>query len=235
MEDRKIMILLEGSICAGKTTIGRRAKATGLYDFVEEPVNQWENQVLEDPPDPNNPTVDLLGWFYEKMKERAFAFQINAFTTRAKNWTEILAITDHRKVILERSIFCDRYVFAKNCFQSGLMSVEEWTIYCGLWDFENSQSDRITEPNLTVYLRTPAEICYERKIKDPNRTAEKNIPLEYFQALEKLHDDWLLTENPKIIVLDGTLQWTPEAFIAEIENAILISEEQLDKRPNLFA
>ena len=38
MEDRKV-ILLEGNIAAGKSTVGRALKESGMFDFIEEPVD----------------------------------------------------------------------------------------------------------------------------------------------------------------------------------------------------
>jgi len=191
------MILFEGNIAAGKSTVGRRLHTSGWFGFVEEPVGSWQKEFAG----------NLLGMFYEDPKRWSFTFQLAAFVTRAKTWTEVLQLTDHCNVVLERSIYCDRYVFAKNCFQSGLMSETEWQLYCRLWDW--LESNWCTPPDHIVYLRTPAEVCHER-IRERGRTEEDAIPLDYLQALEKLHDEWLL-DHPSAIVLDGTRQWTAEA------------------------
>ncbi len=187
------MILFEGNIAAGKSTMGRRLQASGQFGFVEEPVGAWQNDFA----------VNLLGLFYEDPKRWAFTFQLAAFTTRAKTWTEVLSMIDHSTVVLERSIYCDRYVFAKNCYQSGLMSETEWQVYCKMWDW--LQSNWCTEPDKIVYLRTPAEICCER-IEQRGRAEEHTIPLDYLRDLEQLHDEWLL-DNPKAVVIDGCRQW----------------------------
>jgi len=227
------MIFLEGDICSGKSTLGERLARSGLFGFVGEPVGVWQNQELKDPPDPENPEVNLLDWFYRKMKERAFAFQIYTFTTRAKTWAEVLAMIDHRNVVLERSIYCDRYVFAKNCFQNGLMSPEEWTIYCRMWDWLNS--NWCTEPNKIVYLRTPAEVCFDRiqeEIKQGQRKEEKNVPLGYLRDLEVLHDEWLI-DNPKSITIDGCKLWTAKEFydvLIEADVALATEEELISAR-----
>jgi deoxyadenosine/deoxycytidine kinase len=124
----------------------------------------------------------------------------------------VLALTDHSKVILERSIFCDRFVFAENCYRTGLMSLAEYQLYCGLWDF--LVSNYCVKPDLTLYLRTPAEVCLQR-IRTRGRAEESNITLEYLLQLERLHDDWLLGD-PSAVVLDGEHRWSRTEILAEI-------------------
>jgi deoxyadenosine/deoxycytidine kinase len=195
MEDRK-MILLEGNIGAGKSTMGRILKASGLFDFIEEPVEAWQEGFA----------ANLLDAFYSDMKRWAFTFQITAFVTRAKTWQEVLALTDHSRVVLERSIFTDRYVFATNSHRLGGMTDAEWQVYCGLWDF--LATNYCVEPECILYYRTPAEICVER-MKTRGRSEEVGVSLEYLRQLEALHDQWLL-ERPGAVLLDGTRAWTAE-------------------------
>lgn len=193
------MILLEGNIGAGKSTVGHVLRTSGLFEFIEEPVDRWQSGFAS----------NLLGMFYNDMERWSFTFQILAFITRAKTWQEILAQTDHSRVVLERSIFTDRYVFATNLHEMGIMSEIEWQVYCGLWDF--LQSNYCVEPNAIVYLRTPAEECMER-IKIRDRSEEVGIELDYLKHLEALHDGWLL-DNPRAVVLDGNERWTAEAVL----------------------
>jgi len=89
MKGNRTMILLEGIIAAGKSTIGRRLAESELFGFIEEPVTLWRNFRL-----PGGETVNLLDWFYEDMKRAAYTFQTAAFITRAKNWAEVLAKTE---------------------------------------------------------------------------------------------------------------------------------------------
>jgi deoxyadenosine/deoxycytidine kinase len=201
--DDRQMILLEGNIGAGKTTVGRTMSSSGIFGFIEEPTAAWRQGFAS----------NMLELFYADPHRWAFTFQICAFNTRAKTWKEILARTDHSRVLLERSIFCDRYVFAENCYRTGLMSLTEYQLYCGMWDF--LVSNYCVQPDLILYLRTPAEVCMER-IHGRGRTEETGITLEYLHQLEKLHDEWLVgAENA--VVLDGERRWTTELLLAEIQ------------------
>jgi len=200
----RIMILIEGNIGAGKTTVGRALADSGDFGFIEEPTKAWQEDFA----------CNMLELFYSDPHRWSFTFQTCAFITRAKTWHEVLAATDHDRVILERSIFCDRFVFAENCYRTGLMSLVEYQLYRGLWDF--LVSNFCVEPDLILYLRTPAEVCLQR-IRERARGEESGITLEYLLQLERLHDDWLL-DHPKAVVLDGERRWTAPEILAETES-----------------
>jgi deoxyadenosine/deoxycytidine kinase len=202
-EDERLMILLEGNIGAGKTTVGRALAQFGSFGFIEEPTSTWREGF----------SSNMLGLFYENPTRWAFTFQICAFVTRAKTWSEVLALTDHSKVLLERSVFCDRYVFAENCYRTGLMSETEYQLYRSMWDF--LVTSYCVQPDVILYLRTPAEVCLNR-IVDRGREEESSIPLDYLLQLEGLHDEWLI-EHPKAVVLNGERWWTPEEIGAQIQ------------------
>ena len=203
----KHMILLEGNIGAGKSTVGRALKRERIFDFIEEPVAKWQTGFAS----------NLLESFYRDMNRWAFTFQILAFITRAKTWQEILAETEHERVILERSIFTDRHVFARNIYRIGAMTETEWQIYCGLWDF--LVANYCLEPDCIVYLRTPADVCLER-IRMRGRGEETDISLEYLEQLEALHDDWLLDlDHPPVVTLDGRERWAA-AQVLELTNCL---------------
>ncbi len=202
------MILLEGNIGAGKTTVGNLMKASGMFGFIEEPVEKWKEGFAS----------NLLESFYSDMKRWSFTFQIMAFTTRAKTWKEILELSDHSRMVLERSIFTDRYVFAHSLHQLGMMNDSEWQVYAGLWDFLSS--NYCVTPDCIIYLRTPAEVCLER-IRLRGRGEEGGIRLDYLKQLEELHDKWLLG-HPHSIVLDGTKESTIDNIILKIKETGLI-------------
>jgi len=196
--DRK-MILLEGNIAAGKSTVGKVLKASGMFDFIEEPVDEWQGGFAS----------NMLDTFYRDMERWAFAFQMVAFITRPKTWDEIRSLTSHSLVVLERSVFTDRHVFAPMLHGLGAMTDAEWQVYCGLWDCV--VSNYCAEPDCIFYLRTPAEFCMER-ISTRGRDEEGGITLDYLRQLERLHDEWLL-RHPRVSTLDGTRWWTADEIL----------------------
>jgi deoxyadenosine/deoxycytidine kinase len=200
-----LMILLEGNIGAGKTTVGKIIAESATFGFIEEPTAAWRQDFA----------VNMLELFYSDTPRWAFTFQIVTFVTRAKTWLEISALIDQNKVVLERSIFCDRFVFVENCYRTGLMSLAEYQLYCRLWD--SLVPNYLDQPDLILYLRTPAEVCLER-IRARGRAEESGIPLEYLLQLEKLHDEWLFND-PQAIVLDGERRWSTAEVLAKIDAA----------------
>jgi len=191
-EDRE-MILVEGNIAAGKTEFCLTLERSGQFAFIPEPVDQWRD-------------ANLLQLFYDDPARWAFTFQMVAFATRAKTWDEVLKLTDHRRVVLERSVYCDRYVFAKNCRVTGLMTEMEYLAYCRIWDF--LADNWCAQPDRIIYLRTPPEECL-RRIAKRGRIEEQGISLDYLQQLARLHDEWLMGYKD-VIVLDGMRRWTAE-------------------------
>jgi len=201
MEGR-LMILLEGNIGAGKSTLGAILKESGLFEFIPEPVEQWRRGFAS----------NLLDDFYADQKRWAFTFQQAAFTTRAKTWQEVSVLTDQRRVVLERSIYADRYVFAQNAYKNGVMTEAEWQIYRRLWDW--MEENWCTRPDRILYLRTPAAECW-RRLKGRGRSEEQAIPMAYLEQLEALHDQWLLNRpEEEVVVLDGERRWTADQVAA---------------------
>lgn len=203
---KKLMVLLEGNIGAGKTTIGCALADSPDFDFIEEPTKMWQEGFAS----------NMLDLFYSDPKRWGFTFQITAFVTRAKTWHEIAQHTPSHNVILERSIYCDRYVFAENCRRTSLFSEAEYQLYCNMWEF--MVGNFTDEPDLIVYLRTPADECL-RRIKSRARAEEDGLPIDYLIQLEELHDEWLLN-NPRALVLDGTRRWTPEELTNAVRRAV---------------
>src|SRR5512138_2216115 len=141
-----MLVLLEGNIAAGKTTLGHDLAETGQFAFIPEPVDRWQSGFA----------ANLLERFYTDTPRWAFTLQICAFITRTQ---AISQLPEHEAVMFERSIYCDRHVFAKNLHRQGLMDDTEWALYLHFWDHLVSTAPA---PDAIIYLRTPAEECFRR-------------------------------------------------------------------------
>jgi deoxyadenosine/deoxycytidine kinase len=191
-----MLVLLEGNIAAGKTTLGEQLAASDQFNFVREPVERWQQGFA----------ANLLGRFYEDTQRWAFTMQIGAFVTRAQAIVESPGQAD-RINVFERSIYCDRHVFAKNLHQQGFMDDTEWALYLHFWDFFRAQ---VPVPDAILYLQTPAQECFNR-LQLRGRSEEQSITLAYLQQLETCHDEWLMVPDVAgvpVIALDGTRPWT---------------------------
>lgn len=185
-----MLVLLEGNIAAGKTTLGELLTDDERFMFVREPVERWQSGFA----------VNLLERFYTDTPRWSFTMQIGAFLTRAQTLDNL---PEHNGImVFERSIYCDRHVFAKNLYQQGLMDETEWALYMHFWEYFRIN---VPVPDAIVYLRTPAEECFQR-LQIRGRAEEQSITLDYLQQLEARHDEWLLNpavaEKP-VVILDG--------------------------------
>ncbi len=112
--------IIEGNIGAGKSTFVSLIKKELDVHVVYEPHDQWQMV---------GGTENLLEKFYTDTSRWAYTFQTYAFVSRVR------AQELHRKQypympqVLERSVYSDRYCFAKNCFELGYMNVLEWKLY----------------------------------------------------------------------------------------------------------
>jgi deoxyadenosine/deoxycytidine kinase len=121
-------------------------------------------------------------------------------------------------IITERSLYTDKYVFAKMLYDQGKIEDVCYQIYLNWFD-EFAMDFPI---NYSVYVNTDPEKCYER-IHKRAREGEELIPLAYLNDCHNYHEEFL-DENSGIkmskLVLDGNVD------IYENEK---ILEEWLDK------
>ena len=188
------MYFVEGNVGTGKSTFLKILEKLGI-PILLEPVNEW-TQIK------NTNDKNLLEEFYGDQERYAYTFQSVAFRTRVKN-----LIGCEPSTIVERSIFTDRNVFAKTCYESGKMNNIEWTDYNSWFDWLADTFD--VKPKGYIYLRATPEVSYER-IKKRCRSGEETIPFEYLKELHNKHEKWLMDE-PNVLVLDVDMDFENDA------------------------
>lgn len=185
-----IVVFIEGNIGTGKTTLLSALKEkVPKCQIINEPLEMWRS--LSDSSGSN-----ILNCFYKDPHKYAYAFQSFAFLSRFQMLKEI----DHscKYVFIERSIHSDKHIFAKNCYESGLITDMEWVLY-------NKWFDLITEnmksfPFVHLYLRCETEVAHERQ-KNRGRDEESNLTIEYMRSIHDRHEEWLCKDE-KVIVVD---------------------------------
>lgn len=206
--------IVEGNIGAGKSTFLRKLQEYLNVQMVFEPHEQWQRV---------GGTENLLEKFYNDTTRWAYTFQTFAFVTRVMEQEKHAAVNQFPVQILERSVYSDRYCFARNCFELGTMNALEWKLYQEWfgWLVDNYTK----KPDGFIYLRTDPNVCFERIVKR-SRHEEAAVPLEYIQKLHDKHEDWLihkkdvapyLQETP-VLVLDCNNEF--ENNHAEMENHV---------------
>src|SRR3989339_352860 len=177
--DAMAFFVVEGNIGAGKSTFLRLMGQQLNAELAFEPHEAWQNIEGE----------NLLDAFYKDGKRWAYTFQTYAFITRVISVEQHARLTQHPFLLVERSVFADRYCFAQNAHEIGLMNDLEWALYKDWfsWFVEN----RVDKPHGFIYLRTDPRICFERLTKR-NRFEEKLVELDYLTLIHNRHESWLV-------------------------------------------
>ena len=170
--------VVEGNIGAGKSTFLKVINTFLNAQVVYEPHEKWQNVQGE----------NLLDRFYTDTHRWAYTFQTYAFITRVLEREKAALNNTHPFQILERSVFSDRYCFAKNCFELGLMNALEWKLYQE-W-FTWLVDTYTVKPSGFIYMQTDPKVCYKRLLKR-NRSEEGGVTLEYLELLHDKHERWL--------------------------------------------
>lgn len=189
-----VLIFIEGNIGAGKSTIISKLRTNDI-DVIIEPLNEWQNLK-----DSNN--KNILDHFYTDMKKYSYSFQSNAFLSRIKT---LYSMNKEKDIILvERSVFSDKYIFAQNCKNVGIMNEIEWILYNNWFDWMVTKAfeDLGVKTIGYIYLRCEPEVCHKR-LTLRNRKEEKKVSLDYIKDLHKLHEEWLNKDRDDVFVFDN--------------------------------
>jgi deoxyadenosine/deoxycytidine kinase len=220
------IISIEGNIGSGKSTLLEKIRDTYKnintdkdIVFLKEPVDDWESIC-----DKEGNT--MLKKFYNNQEKYSFAFQMMAYISRLALIKTTVDQKNPKKdlfILTERSLFTDKYVFAKMLYDSEKIEEVEYQIYikwfdCFVKDFP---------VNKIVYVNSSPEICHERILKR-GRDGEDGIPIEYLVNCHNYHE-MMLKENVNCesIILDGNIDTTKsrdqiEKWVNEINNFISI-------------
>lgn len=197
-------IYVEGNIGSGKTRFIKCLAKRNNLTVIEEPVKVWEE-------------IGVLKEFYADPVRWAYTFQSLAFATRLSTTLTTPIKGDH--VLLERSIYTDRFCFTELQVEFGNMNDLEYAAYLEWYKLMEIKFADDVKPDVILYLRTSPEICATR-IKKRNRGGESNIPEDYLRALHEKHDKWL-NDNPKVITIDCSADMDDEQYQKFAEDIIL--------------
>ncbi len=205
----KKWFIIEGNIGCGKTTLIRNLKASGDYEVIEEPVEEWKSIQ-------NEQGENILGLFYKDGKRYAYLFQTIVFKSRIRS----LENPQEKPVrFSERSIWTDKNIFSKNCYEMGLMNTVEKSTYDYWFNWLESKIKRM--PDGIIYLRASPETCLER-MKKRDRVEEHSVSLDYLTKIHEKHDAWLnvssIYKGVPIYVVDNTHK--PDETLKTVMNII---------------
>jgi deoxyadenosine/deoxycytidine kinase len=151
------MIVLAGNVGAGKSTYTRilaeKMNFVPYYESVDD------NPFLED--------------FYYNQKQWSYHLQTYFLFHRFKSIKAI--IESGKNAILDRTIYEDAEIFAKNLHLTGKMTDKEYSAYR---DIFYTMLEFIKKPHLTIYIDTNVETIKNR-IAKRGREMEMQVPEEY--------------------------------------------------------
>ena len=190
------IITIDGNIGAGKTSILNYLHTNYNINVDLEPIDKWK------------PYLDNI--YLEKKDYFKFLIRI---------WLDRSWIQEKNKsslVIMERSPYFIKNVFVRKAYEDKTISEVEYENIIKL----HKTTDDLWKPNGYIYLRSDPEKCLQR-INKRERSAEKNIKLEYIQKLHELHEKNYKSEldaKMNIIAID-----VENKSISDICNEILSS------------
>ena len=174
-------IAIVGNIGAGKTTLAQKLAQHFKWDLFLEAVD-------------NNP---YLKDFYDDMSRWAFHLQIYFLNSRFQQVQKINNI--NRPIIQDRTIYEDAYIFARNLYQSGLMTQRDYDNYYSIFQ---SIIGMIKPPDLMIYLKADLPKLIGQ-IEKRGRDYEDNIRLDYLRHLNEHYESWMKSYDlGKLLVID---------------------------------
>ncbi|XP_032508997.1 deoxyguanosine kinase, mitochondrial isoform X1 [Phocoena sinus] len=231
---------IEGNIAVGKSTFVKLlTKTYPEWHVATEPVATWQNvQAAGTQNASTAPSLgNLLDMMYQEPARWCYTFQTFSFMSRLKvqlePFPEKLLEAKKAVQIFERSVYSDRYIFAKTLFENGSLSDIEWHIYQDWHYFLLQEFASRLRLHGFIYLQAAPQVCLKR-LHLRAREEEKGIELAYLEQLHAQHEAWLVRKttplyseallNIPVLVLDVNDDFSEE----------VTRQEVLMKRVNTF-
>ena len=104
-----------------------------------------------------------------------------------------------KKVIQDRTIYEDAFIFAPNLHAMGFMTTRDFNNYMDLFRLIASF---IRPPDLLIYLRASVPTLVHQ-IQKRGRDYENSIRLDYLKRLNERYEAWISTYNEgKLLIVD---------------------------------
>ena len=123
--------------------------------------------------------------FYDDMQRWSFNLQVYFLNSRFRQVVEIRR--GNKKVIQDRSIYEDAYIFAPNLHEMNLMSSRDFENYSSLFEL---MSSFIQPPDLLIYLRASVPTLVDQ-IQKRGRDYEESIRIDYLKLLNERYEAWI--------------------------------------------
>ncbi len=180
-----MLLAVSGNIGSGKTTLVKRLSETFGY--------QAEFEATQENP--------YLAKFYEDMHRWAFPLQVYFLGHRFRQGIALNKLG--AGAVLDRTIYEDANVFAKNLYRSAYLSKVDYENYLSLYQ---SMIEFVPKPDLLIYLQGSSEklkIRINQRSDSGERSYENEIPLSYLEDLNCCYEEWIeVYEYSPVITID---------------------------------
>jgi len=177
----KRYVAVAGTIGAGKTSLVRwLTKHYGLQPFYE--------------PNDENP---YLADFYADMARWSFHSQAYFLAHKLELHQELER--SGRPAVIDRTLYEDAEIFAKNLHAQGFIDKRDWEVYQRLYA---GIRRALRPPDVLIALRCSLRTT-KKRIARRNRAMEAEIPDAYLRRLHRLYARWFATYDlSPIVVID---------------------------------
>jgi len=206
---RKHFIAVAGNIGSGKSSLtGILSARFGWTPYFES---------VEDNP--------YLSDFYADMKRWSFNLQVYFLSNRFRSHK---AITEGpSSVILDRAIYEDAEIFARNLYEIGNMEQRDYENYVALYEV---MTEYLRPPDLLIYLRAGVDTLV-RQISLRGRDFEQSIRREYLEQLNRHYEGWIdrYTKGPLLVIESDSVDFVKRE--EDLENVVGMIARKLGIRP----
>jgi deoxyadenosine/deoxycytidine kinase len=204
---RKYFIAVAGNIGAGKSSLTRLlSERFGWKPFFESVA---DNPYLSD--------------FYGDMNRWSFNLQVYFLSNRFQSHKSITE--GPQSVILDRVIYEDAEIFARNLFEIGKMDQRDYTNYVELYKV---MTEYLRAPDLLIYLRASVDTLV-KQIASRGRDFEQGIPREYLEQLNAHYENWTTNYKlgPILTIQSDTLDFVNRK--GDLESVVKLIEKKMKK------
>jgi deoxyadenosine/deoxycytidine kinase len=177
----KRYVAVAGTIGAGKTSlVAWLTKRYGLVPFYE--------------PNEDNP---YLADFYKDMARFSFHSQVYFLAHKLELHQDLERST--QPAVIDRTIYEDAEIFARNLYAQKLMTQRDWDVYQRLYA---GIRRALRPPDVLLALRCSLKTT-KKRIQKRRREMEAEIPDTYLRRLHRLYTSWFERYDlSPIVVID---------------------------------
>jgi len=182
-----VFVAVAGNIGSGKSSLTRLLSSERGWIPMFESVE--DNPYLSD--------------FYTDMRRWSFQLQVYFLSNRFRSHKSITE--GGRSVVLDRVIYEDAEIFARNLFEIGNMEERDYRNYVALYDV---MTEYLHPPDLLIYLRANVDTLM-RQIAQRGRDFEQSIKREYLEQLNRHYEAWIqrYTKGKLLVVESDNLDF----------------------------